>query len=177
MVAYETLQKRHAQQVAALVPEHQQRIMWPADRLRAERDARLRSLIGYAKERSRWHRDRLAHIDAGSLTADDFRSIPPMTKDDMMANFDAILRIRACRVTSSSPISTLSRTTSTCSMSSTPSHPEDRAARAASSYTTGTAGYSAACNSCALPFESSAPSSHLMSCPSPRTSLPAKLRT
>jgi phenylacetate-coenzyme A ligase PaaK-like adenylate-forming protein len=91
MVAYETLQTRHAQQAAALVPEHQQRIIWPADRLRAEREAQLRSLIGYAKEHSPWHRDRLGHIDAGALTADDLRSIPPMTKDDMMVNLDAIL--------------------------------------------------------------------------------------
>lgn len=94
MTDYETLRARHAQQAGELVGEHQQRIMWTADRLHAEREERLRALIRLAKERSPWHRQRLAHVDADTLTESDLLFIPPMTKDDLMENFDGIVTDR-----------------------------------------------------------------------------------
>ena len=94
MAEYETLRARHAQQAGELIAEHQQRIMWNADRLRAEREARLRAFIRMAKEASPWHGQRLAHIDPDTMTEADFSSIPPMTKDDLMENFDGILTDR-----------------------------------------------------------------------------------
>jgi|CXWL01.1.fsa_nt_gi phenylacetate-coenzyme A ligase PaaK-like adenylate-forming protein len=68
--------------------------MWTADQVQAERESRLRELIRFAKERSPWHRQRLAHIDAGTITESDLPSIPPMTKVDLMGNFDGILTDR-----------------------------------------------------------------------------------
>jgi len=94
MTDYETLRARHAQQAGELVGEHQQRITWTAERLHAEREERLRALFHLAKERSPWHRQRLAHVDADTLTESDLSSIPPMTKDDLMGNFDGILTDR-----------------------------------------------------------------------------------
>ena len=94
MTDYATLQAQHAQQAGELLAEHQQRIMWTAARLHAEREARLRALIRFAQERSPWHRQRLAHIDPDTMTEAHLSSIPPMTKDDLMANFDGILTDR-----------------------------------------------------------------------------------
>jgi len=90
MADYETVRQRHVERFAQLQPEYIARIGWPAERLREERERRLRELIRVAKERSRWHQLRLSHIDADSVTEADLPSIPPMTKDDMMQNLEGI---------------------------------------------------------------------------------------
>ncbi len=64
---------------------------WTAERLHAERTARLRELVGTAVQRSPWHRDRLGDVEEATLDADDLRQLPVMTKDDLMGNFDAIV--------------------------------------------------------------------------------------
>src|SRR5439155_21332938 len=94
MTDFETLRARHAEQYRALLPEHLARLSWSAGELRAERERRLRSMIAVAKERSPWHRDRLAHVDPERVTEADLASIPPMTKDDLMRNFDEVLTDR-----------------------------------------------------------------------------------
>ena len=94
MADYETLRQQHVQLWGELQPQYIERIRWPAERLRAEREQRLRELIRVAKERSPWHRARLAHIDADRVTEADLPSIPPMTKQDMMENFDEVLTDR-----------------------------------------------------------------------------------
>src|SRR5438270_8052101 len=88
MTDFETLRERHAQQYQALLPEHLARLHWAAEKLRSERQRRLRATIAVAKERSPWHRDRLAHLDAERATEADLQSIPPMSKEDLMRNFD-----------------------------------------------------------------------------------------
>ena len=94
MADYETLRQQHFQLYGELLPQYIDRIQWPAERLRAEREQRLRELIRIAKERSPWHRARLDHIDADRVTEADLPSIPPMTKQDMMDNFDEVLTDR-----------------------------------------------------------------------------------
>lgn len=94
MADYEDLRERHAAQYQALLPEHLARLNWSADELRAERERRLRAIISVAKERSPWYRERLAHLDADRLTEADLPSIPAMTKEDLMRNFDAIVTDR-----------------------------------------------------------------------------------
>src|SRR6516164_1296049 len=42
-------------------------------------------------ERSPWHRQRLRDIDAAAFTEDDLPSLPTMTKDDLMDNFEAVV--------------------------------------------------------------------------------------
>jgi phenylacetate-coenzyme A ligase PaaK-like adenylate-forming protein len=90
MTDYATLRQRHVAEFRALVPEHLERIVWPVERIRAERRRRLRTLLGVAKVRSSWHRQRLADIDPETATDADLSRIPPMTKDDMMENLDGI---------------------------------------------------------------------------------------
>jgi phenylacetate-coenzyme A ligase PaaK-like adenylate-forming protein len=94
MTDYETLRARHAAEFQALMPEHLERLTWSRERVREEQLRGLRATLRFAKERSPWYAQRLAHIDTSTVTVGDLTSIPPMTKDDLMANFDAILTDR-----------------------------------------------------------------------------------
>lgn len=73
------------------MPENIRRVKWPAERIKKERQQRLRSLIRVAKEKSPWHRERLKNVDADSITEADLDKLPVMTKADLMANFDQIV--------------------------------------------------------------------------------------
>jgi hypothetical protein len=52
MAEYEDLRQRHVADLTTLMPEHVQRLRWPADRLRQERRDRLRDLLRVAKASS-----------------------------------------------------------------------------------------------------------------------------
>lgn len=91
MEAYEATRQRHIEHLLPQIGEHFERVAWSAERLRAERTAQLRELIGIAVQRSPWHRGRLGDLDLTTLDADDLRHLPVMTKDDLMGNFDAIV--------------------------------------------------------------------------------------
>ena len=91
MADYEHLRQRHLADLAVLMPEHVQRLRWPAERLRQERRDRLRDLLAWAKSSSPWHRDRLAGVDPGGFEEADLAGLPPMTKDDLMANWDGVV--------------------------------------------------------------------------------------
>src|SRR5437867_3240914 len=73
------------------MPENVKRVKWPVERVREERQQRLRSLIRVAKEKSPWHGERLGNVDADSITEADLGKLPVMTKADLMANFDQII--------------------------------------------------------------------------------------
>jgi phenylacetate-coenzyme A ligase PaaK-like adenylate-forming protein len=91
MADYETLRQRQLARFLELMPEHIARLTWPVDRLRAEREKGLRTLVAHAQARSVWHRRRLADVDAYRLREDDLRALPVMTKDDLMEHFDEIV--------------------------------------------------------------------------------------
>lgn len=91
MSTYQELRQKHAADMYPLLPKYLGRLFWPADRLRQEREERLRALVRVAQERSPWHRRRLAGIDPSSLTEDDLECIPAMTKVDLMAHWDQIV--------------------------------------------------------------------------------------
>jgi phenylacetate-CoA ligase len=88
---YEQLRQKHVAELAARMPEYVQRLDWPADKLRAERERRLRALVRKAQESSPWHSERLGGIDTDALREEDLESLPTMTKDDLMANWDGIV--------------------------------------------------------------------------------------
>ena len=88
---YEQIRRRQQSRFFEQLGPHLERLAWPADRLRAEREQRLRSLLITARERSPWHRERLSHLNIESATEADLATIPTMTKDDLMANFDRIV--------------------------------------------------------------------------------------
>jgi phenylacetate-CoA ligase len=94
MAEYEDLRQRHLGELATLMPEHVGRLRWPAERLRQERRDRLRDLLRVAVASSPWHRDRLAGVDPDGFEEADLAGLPPMTKDDLMANWDAVVTDR-----------------------------------------------------------------------------------
>src|SRR6266516_5669 len=88
---YEALRRQHISDLLARMPENVKRVKWPVERVREERQRRLRSLIRVAKEKSPWHGERLGNVDADSITEADLGELPVMTKADLMANFDQII--------------------------------------------------------------------------------------
>jgi len=77
-----------------LLPGHLERLRWPSDRLREERTRRLRELVTVAKERSPWHRERLAAVDERTLEEGTLDELPTMDKTQLMENFDRIVTDR-----------------------------------------------------------------------------------
>jgi hypothetical protein len=91
MHEYETLRQRHAADAMRWAPGMIDRLDWSADRLAAYRVERLRAIVRHAVKHSPWHRDRLAEVDLGRLDGQFLRDIPPMTKSDLMGDFDQIV--------------------------------------------------------------------------------------
>ena len=90
-ITYELVRQRHLQAFGARLHGEPEKLTWPLERVHALRDARLRALVRVAKVRSPWHARRLRHIDPNTLSGDDLSAIPPMTKTDLMANWDEII--------------------------------------------------------------------------------------
>ena len=89
--SYEALRRQHILDLLARIPGSIRHVNWPVERIREERQQRLRSLIHAAKEKSAWHHARLKNVDADTITEADLSKLPVMTKTDLMANFDDIV--------------------------------------------------------------------------------------
>jgi phenylacetate-CoA ligase len=87
----ELLRQQHRRDMLSRVPAFLARAAWPAERIGAEREQRLRRLLAHAKRHSPWHARRLTSIDPETVTEADLRRLPTMTKFDLMANFDEII--------------------------------------------------------------------------------------
>lgn len=104
--AYERLRAAHLSAVQTALDDHVGRLDWSADRLRHHRDQALRSLLGYARERSPFYAQRLRGLDLDAVTAADLASVPAMTKAEAQTEWDAIVttpdldRVKAERVLS-----------------------------------------------------------------------------
>ena len=72
------------------MPEHVERLAWPAARLLAHQREQLRGLLGHAAAHSPFHRGRLAGIDPHTFEVDDLGHLPVMTKSEMMERFDEV---------------------------------------------------------------------------------------
>jgi phenylacetate-CoA ligase len=89
--AYERLRAAHLAAVQASLEDHVARLEWSRQRIEDYQTSRLRSLLGFARERSPYHAARLADLDPTTATADDLARLPPMAKQDAQANWDAIV--------------------------------------------------------------------------------------
>jgi phenylacetate-coenzyme A ligase PaaK-like adenylate-forming protein len=87
---YAELRAQHRSDFERQFPQLLEQTRWSAERLRDQREARLRELLHVAVERSSWHASRLAGVSPASFQLDDLSHLPPMSKRDLMANFDAI---------------------------------------------------------------------------------------
>lgn len=83
--------RQHLEEVAKRMPEHVERLYWSEERLNEERQKKLRETLAFTREKSAWHRDRMAGIDIENFTVDDITSLPTMNKNDVMANWDQIV--------------------------------------------------------------------------------------
>jgi len=90
MARYEELRARHAADAMARLGDYCARLEWSAEAIAAERERALRHVLAVARERSPWHRRRLADVDVERFTEADLPSLPVMTKDDLMTSFDDI---------------------------------------------------------------------------------------
>ena len=91
MPDYEQTRARHLQHMIELLPAHLDRLRWPAERLNKERTERLRELVARAKQRSPWHRERLAGVEVEELDEGTLSELPTMDKTQLMENFDSIV--------------------------------------------------------------------------------------
>lgn len=86
--------RQHLAEVTARLPEHVARLSWSAERLREERQTRLRAMLAFAAEKSPWHAERLTGIDIATFTEADLSSLPIMAKTDVMSNWDRVVTDR-----------------------------------------------------------------------------------
>ena len=69
------------------------RLDWPHQRIEDYQTAKLRSLLGFARERSPFHAARMADIDPATATIEDLARLPPMAKQEAQEDWDAIITI------------------------------------------------------------------------------------
>jgi phenylacetate-CoA ligase len=89
--AYERLRAAHLTAVRASLEDHVARVDWPHQRIERYQTERLRSLLGYARERSPFHAARMANIDPDTATVADLARLPPMVKQDAQNDWDTII--------------------------------------------------------------------------------------
>lgn len=89
--AYDHLRAAHLNAVQASLEDHVMRLEWPRERIEHYRTVRLRSLLGFARERSPFHAARMADIDPATATLDDLARLPPMVKQEAQDNWDRIV--------------------------------------------------------------------------------------
>ncbi|HYF45911.1 MAG TPA: hypothetical protein VD926_06840 [Acidimicrobiales bacterium] len=70
------------------------RLHWDEATLAAHRRSALVETLVWARERSPWHRRRLAGLDLASVAPDDLTALPTMTKTDLMAHWDRVVTVR-----------------------------------------------------------------------------------
>jgi len=98
--AYEETRRRHLAYMHELMPHYVARLRWSRLEIEAEQTRALRDLLGHAVSHSRWHRERLRHVDIERASPLDLSAIPPMTKDDLMQHWDAIVTAPRCTLAS-----------------------------------------------------------------------------
>jgi len=96
MATYEAQRLRHLAYATTLAPEFLGRLRWTRAEIEAEQTRALRALLRHAVDRSPWHRERLGHVDVDRFTPDRLGELPPMTKADLMANWDRIVAVPGC---------------------------------------------------------------------------------
>ncbi|MEU6642291.1 phenylacetate--CoA ligase family protein [Saccharomonospora sp. NPDC046836] len=89
--AYERLRAAHLSAVRAALEDHVARLAWPRDRIERYQTERLRSLLGFARERSPFHAARMADVDPATATVDDLARLPVMVKQEAQYDWDRIV--------------------------------------------------------------------------------------
>jgi phenylacetate-CoA ligase len=94
--SYDTTRRAHVAYAQELLPEYLGRMAWSRAQIEQEQVKSLRALLRHAVARSPWHRARLSGIDIERITPARVGELPPMTKRDLMQNWDAIVTEPGC---------------------------------------------------------------------------------
>ncbi len=80
----------HLAAVQAALEDHVGRLEWSREQIERHQTLRLRALLGYARERSPFHANRLHDVDPATATVADLARLPIMTKAQAQDHWDAI---------------------------------------------------------------------------------------
>ena len=89
--SYGRLRAAHLNSVTASLQDHVARLSWSREQIESYQEQRLRALLGYARERSRFHAHRLGGVDTSSASVTDLQRLPVMTKQEAQQNWDDIV--------------------------------------------------------------------------------------
>ncbi len=73
-------------------------LSWDRPTIEAERVRALRRLVAHCQAHSPWHAERMRGLDPNTLVFADLARIPPMTKADLMENWDRIVTAPGARL-------------------------------------------------------------------------------
>ncbi|WP_339909061.1 hypothetical protein [Symmachiella dynata] len=91
MANFAALREKHLADVRGFTAEAIERLSWTRDRVLEEQTLRLRSIVAAAQQKSPFHARRLGHLEASTLEVGDLAKIPPMTKAEVMADWDDVV--------------------------------------------------------------------------------------
>ena len=100
---FEKLRRQHLEEVRAYTAEAVARLSWTREQVQEEQRRGLRNVIAHAQQSSPFYADRLGHIEASTMEVKDLVKIPPLTKSEVMDNWDRLVtdpRLRKDDVTS-----------------------------------------------------------------------------
>lgn len=93
MDGYQQARMQQFSHFLSIFPARIARLQWSRDQILLWQQTELRRTLAYAKSHSSWYSRRLAGIDPEKITVSDLDSIPPMTKKDLMENWDDIVTV------------------------------------------------------------------------------------
>ncbi len=91
MTSIQQLVSKQTRDMELILPEQVQALHWTKEKLQAMRQTRLRQLLAYAKDNSRWYRHSLDKIDIENFTEERLTELPVLTKSLLMENWDDIV--------------------------------------------------------------------------------------
>jgi phenylacetate-coenzyme A ligase PaaK-like adenylate-forming protein len=89
----EQIRAAHFGYFCNLMPKLVERLAWSRAQIDEHQTTSFRHLLVHARRHSRWNATRLNHIDPARATLADLSRIPPMTKADLMDNWNEIVTI------------------------------------------------------------------------------------
>jgi len=89
----EEMRAAHFAHLCDLMPEMIAHLSWSRHEIDAHANQALGGLVRLAQTSSPWHARRLRGLDPSAMTVADLALIPPMTKSDLMENWDEIVTV------------------------------------------------------------------------------------
>jgi phenylacetate-coenzyme A ligase PaaK-like adenylate-forming protein len=88
---FEELRSQHLEEVRAYTAEAVKRLSWTREQVQEEQTRRLRTVMAHAQQSSPFYADRLGHVEASTFEVRDLVKIPPLTKNEVMENWDRLV--------------------------------------------------------------------------------------